>query len=299
MRLERLLLPIALLLVPADPGTTDGATFPRAGPPPAVTAVTAVAARPLLEDNQVIAFYGNPNSRRMGILGEYPKEDLARLLAAYARLYDEANGKTGVVPAFHLVYGTCWPGGEIGYLDEATVIDYIEFARSRGMAVILDHQIGRYGVRESLERMLPFLRWPNVHLALDPEWRTEAPMEEIGSISAEELNEAQGAMSAWLAGPGECRMLVVHQFRNRMIEGRERVRADFPGVTLVHTADGFGPPDLKRDAYARNAGAENMPVKGFKLFLRTDVEGAGWDEPLLTPPEVLSLQPRPSLVIYQ
>ncbi len=265
-------------------------------------AALAEAAIPVLANNQVLAFYGHPNSKRMGILGEYPKEELARLLKGYAKLYDEANGPLlGVVPAFYLIYGTCWPGGEIGYLRDSIVQDYIDYASREGMLVFIDHQIGKYPVEEAMRRLLPFTKYPNVHLALDPEWRTTAPMREIGSITAEELNAAQAALDAYLERegiPGR-KMLVVHQFKGKMIQGRERVRADYERVILIHTADGFGAPALKRNTYAFNALATNMPVKGFKLFFKSGYPGAGYDEPLLTPPEVIALDPMPRLIIYQ
>lgn len=256
---------------------------------------------PVLANNQVLAFYGHPFSKRMGILGEYSKEDLARLLKGYAKLYDEANGSLGVVPAFYLIYGTCWPGGEIGYLKDSVVKDYIEYAASQGMIVFVDHQIGRFTVEEAVKRLLPYLKYPNVHIALDPEWRTTAPMQEIGYITAEEVNKAQAMIAEYLDRQGipGVKMLVVHQFKPSMIQGRDRVRADNERVLLVHTADGFGPPALKKNAYALNALAGNMPLKGFKLFFKTTVPGAGYDNPLLTPPEVLALTPRPVLIIYQ
>jgi len=256
---------------------------------------------PVLANNQVLAFYGHPNSRRMGILGEYPKEDLARLLKGYAELYDEANGPAGVIPAFYLIYGTCWPEGEIGYLRTSIVEDYIEYARKSGMLVFVDHQIGRFPVADAVKRLLPFLKYPNVHLALDPEWRTTLPMKEIGTVSADEINAAQAMVQDYLDREGipGVKILVVHQFKGRMIPDRARVRADFGRVLLVHTADGFGPPALKRHAYAFNSQATNMPLKGFKLFFKSDTPGAGFDEPLLTPPEVLALEPRPSVIIYQ
>lgn len=256
---------------------------------------------PALANNQILAFYGKPDSRSMGILGEYSKEDLATMLEAYARLYDERNGEQGVVPAFYLIYGTCWPGGEIGYLRDSLVKEYIEFARARGMLVFIDHQIGKYPVAEAVDRLLPWLKYPNVHIALDPEWRTESPMEKIGEVSADEINAAEDAMSRYLVAEGlpAGKMLVIHQFQDRMIAERWRVRADYDGVLLVHTADGFGPPALKRWSYSTNAKAENMPLKGFKLFFKTDVTGAGYDDPLLLPEEVLSMDPRPRLIIYQ
>ena len=85
----------------------------------------------------------------------------------------------------------------------------------------------------------------------------------------------------------------------KMITGRDRVRATWPGVRLVHTADGFGSPSLKRSTYAWNARATNMPRKGFKLFFKSKVPGAGYDDPLLSPDQVLGLVPSPELIIYQ
>jgi hypothetical protein len=268
---------------------------------PENAAVNRAATIPIIANNQILAFYGKPDSRSMGILGEYSKEDIAQLLEGYARLYSVRNNGQGIVTAFYLIYGTCWPGGEIGYLKDSIVQEYIDFARGRGMLVFVDHQIGKYPVTEAMRRLLPWLRYPNVHIALDPEWRTESPMREIGSISAEELNAAQAEMSAYLDTEGilGVKMLVVHQFNDRMIADRERVRADYDGVLLIHTADGFGPPALKRASYSFNAKASNMPLKGFKLFFKTDVAGAGYDDPLLLPAEVLALDPCPRLIIYQ
>lgn len=256
---------------------------------------------PLLAGNQVIAFYGKPGAVNMGVLGEYSKEQLAPLLEAYARLYDEANGPLGVIPAFHIIYGTVWPEGEIGKLSKAVTEDYIRFAAERGWVVILDHQIGKYTVAESVRAMLPFLRYPNVHLAIDPEWRTLMPMKEIGSISGPELNEAQRIVDDYLREqdlPG-IRMLVVHQFTAKMIVQRETVRANFDRVLLVHNADGFGSPELKRHSYRYNALATNMPVKDFKLFFEAKLPAAGSDRPLMKPEEVLALNPMPLLIMYQ
>lgn len=256
---------------------------------------------PTLANSLILAFYGNPNSKRMGILGEYSKEDLAKLLRGYQKLYETAAGGTNVVAAYYLIYGTCWPGGEIGYLKDSVVKDYIDYAASQGMLVFIDQQIGKYPVADAVKRLLPFLKYPNVHLALDPEWRTVSPMKEVGAISADELNTAQAMIQDYLDCqriPG-VKMLVVHQFHMRMIEDRSKVHADFGRVVLIHTADGFGPPALKRSTYAYNALAENMPIKGFKLFFKTTVPGAGYDEPLLTPEQVLALNPEPRVVIYQ
>jgi hypothetical protein len=267
----------------------------------AETAVVSTDRQPLLAGNQVLAFYGKPGSKSMGILGEYSKEQIAPLLEGYAKLYDDANGMMGVVPAFYIIFGTCWPEGEIGFLRRSIVEEYIQFAADKGWIVFLDHQLGKFGVEESVQSMLPYLQYPNVHLAIDPEWRTLKPMQEIGSITGTELNEAQRMIDSYLIEhnlPG-IRMLVVHQFRSTMIRDMATVNAGFDRVVLVHTADGFGSPELKKNTYAWNARALNMPVKGFKLFFESSVAGAGWDKPLMLPEEVLALEPMPLVVMYQ
>ncbi|MDR0629063.1 MAG: hypothetical protein LBG24_05410 [Treponema sp.] len=255
----------------------------------------------ILLNNDVLAFYGHPNSVNMGILGRYPIEELDARLTKLAAEYRAVNGGRGVRKAFYIIFGTVWPQGEIGIINEQLLMKYINYGLDHDMLVFIDHQIGRYNPVDAIKRMFPFLHYPNVHLALDPEWRTTKPMQEIGTVTAEEINQVQKAMEEYILAnqiPGE-RMLVIHQFNWRMIRNREQVRTNFQRVRLVHCADGFGPPHLKRDSYAFNAQAFNMPVKGFKLFYNFSIPGAGYDNPLLSPKQVFELTPRPYVIMYQ
>jgi len=255
----------------------------------------------LLLNNDILAYYGHPNSRNMGILGRHTMEELNTMLTELAAEYEAVSGGRKVRKAFYLIYGTVWPAGEIGIIGNETLTRYIEFGLENDILIFIDHQIGRYDPIDSLRRMLPWLRYPNVHLALDPEWRTTKPMVEIGRVSAEEINRAQQVMEDYIIEnniPGE-RMLVIHQFNYVMIGNRENVRSDFNRVRLVHCADGFGSPRVKRDSYAFNALASNIPVKAFKLFYNLGIPGAGYDSPLMTPREVYELNPRPYIIMYQ
>lgn len=260
-----------------------------------------LAHRPVFLNDDIIAYYGHPGSPYMGILGRHSMEELSDLLDQLAGDYDAVNGVRGVRRAFYLIYGTVQPGGRIGYLGEDKLLEYLNFALERGILVFLDHQIGRGDPAASLAEMLPYLAWPNVHLALDPEWRTTRPMRVIGGVEAEEINRVQELMSRYIEENGIQgeRILVVHQFDWRMIKDRDRVQTGRRQVHLVHCADGFGSPELKRSSYAYNALASNMPIKGFKLFYNFNIPGAGYDNPLLEPEEVTALVPRPVLVIYQ
>ncbi len=255
----------------------------------------------VLLNNDVVAIYGKPNAYTMGLLGQYPLEKIEPIVNKFVKMYDDANEERGVVPAFYIIYGTCWPEGEIGILPRKITEKYIEYAAEKGWFVYLDHQIGKYTVEEAMEALLPFLKYPNVHLALDPEWRTTKPMKVIGSVTGQEVNIAQKMMNDYIIEndiPGN-RMLVIHQFNCNMIRNRRAVRSDFERVQLIHCSDGFGSPRLKKDSYAYNALATNMPLKSFKLFLKPTVDGAGYDQPLMKPEEVLELNPRPCFIMYQ
>ena len=237
----------------------------------------------------------------MGILGRYSIEDLDKRLTTLTEEYRALSGGRNIIKAFYIIYGTVWPKGDIGYIDDATLKRYIDYAMKNDMLVFIDHQIGRFDPIDSLKKMLPWLKYPNVHLALDPEWRTNKPMQEIGHVTGEEINRAQRLMEEYIIAnnlPGE-RFLVIHQFNWRMIRNRERVLSNFRRVRLVHCADGIGNPAQKRDSYAFNAQARNIPIKSFKLFYNLGIPGAGFDHPLLTPKEVYSLNPRPYIIMYQ
>ncbi len=255
----------------------------------------------VLDGQMVVAYYGQPSSRRMGILGEQSMEAMKADLDATVKTWEAVAGDRKVVPAFHLIYATCYPDANVGLLSDATVTKYVEYAARNNTLVILDHQLGKYSIEAAVAKMLPWLKYPNVHLAIDPEWKTLNPGVELGTIRAEDVNTAQQMMNDYLKDnelPGK-RMLILHQFHAKMISNRTAVRADFPLVDLVHHADGFGPPQLKVDTYNFLAGMTNLPVKGFKLFLTKSWKTNGMDTPLLTPTQVMNLTPKPVYISYQ
>jgi len=253
----------------------------------------------LLLNNYLLVFYGHPQSRGMGIIGRYTKPVLLERMTALAEEYREIAGKN-VIKAFHIIYGTVHPDASIGIIDHSLLREWIEFAQENNMLIFIDHQMGRHTPEESLRRMFRWLHYPNVHLAIDPEWRTLRPLIEIGHVTADELNHLQQIMEDYLIQnnlPGE-RFLVVHQFNHIMIRNRPDVRSDFQRVRLVHNAAGIGTPQMKRDMYQFMARATNMPVKGFKLWFDFGFAGHT-DTPLMTPREVMGLRPRPYLIMYQ
>ncbi len=121
------------------------------------------------------------------------------------------------------------------------------------------------------------LRYPNVGLALDPEWRMHrggVPGRVIGSVAAAEVNRT----SAWLSRMTTEydlpeKLFVLHQFRTTMIEdiGLVRRRA---GLALVQHVDGFGTPGQKLATYHTVEHSSKFSM-GFKLFYDEDVHRMG------------------------
>lgn len=256
----------------------------------------------LFANNHILAYYGNPNSKIMGIVGRHPKNELAEMLKKKASLYDALNAEKGVIPALYLIYGTCQPKGNINLMKPDAVKSYIEFAVENGFLIYIDHQIGKYSLEDTMNSILPFLKYPNVHLAIDLEWRTTRPMKEIGFIRAAELNRVQEMMKKYIAYNGikGKRQLVFHQFHFKMVRDIHEVKAAYDPVLLVHSTSGWGKPSLKLATHARNAKAVNISYKAFKLwYYYSDKKGVHFDNPLMTPKQVLALDPQPGLIIYQ
>ncbi len=257
----------------------------------------------LFASNHIIAYYGHPNSKYMGILGRHSKQALTKMLLTEASNYDATNGSKGVVPALYLIYATAQPEGRIAYLNDKIMTAYIEYAYSNRMLVYMDHQIGKYGPENAIKRLLPWLKYPNVHIAIDPEWRTERPMKVVGHITGEELNIAQAMMHDYMLSNNiqGIKQLVFHQFKAQMVWHRNKAHSEYSNVLLVHSTSGWGSPKLKKGTHKFNSEATNMPYKAFKLWYYPgmQVKGLHYDSPLMTPASVLNLKPQPGLIIYQ
>mgnify|MGYP006910590190 CR=1 FL=1 len=257
----------------------------------------------LMVSNQIVAYYGHPQARWMGIVGRHPKEILGPMLSRTAAAYDRINGPKKTVPAFYLIWGSAQPRGEIQFMDKRILDSYIRYTATNGYLLILDHQIGKYGPIKAVEQLLPFLRYPHVHLAIDPEWRTLRPMKEIGYVTGEEINQAQALMRTYILTnriPGK-RMLIVHQFEDKMFVRRHQIRTVYDPVVFVHSVSGWGSPSMKLGTWNRHTQATNLPHKGFKLWYYPGIQRPGlhYDYPLMSHQAVVALQPSPVLIMYQ
>jgi hypothetical protein len=258
----------------------------------------------ILPARRIVAFYGNPLSRRMGVLAEKPVDSmLARLDREVAR-WEKADSTMPVQPALHLIavvaQGTPGKDGKYRQRADTGLIEKVYgWAQSRHALLFLDVQLGRSTLAEELPRLVPFLRRPDVHLGLDPEFAMGPhgiPGHRIGTLDAKDVNEAIDLLASLVTQDSlPPKVLVVHRFTKDMLTNYDKIRLD-PRVQVVINMDGWGPPWMKRESYRRYVAKYPVEYTGFKLFFHNDTKAG---DPLMTPRQVLALFPRPVYIQYQ
>ena len=250
---------------------------------------------------QIVAFYGHPGVRSMGVLGHGTPAEVAGEIAEWTERYDRLNGPRGAVGAYHLITGVAQAnptsdGTWLYRLPDDRIATYVEAAREHGMLLFIDNQIGWSDPLSEVKLLEEFLREPFVHMALDPEFATEPlgvrPGRAIGGITGAQVNEVLLYLSQLVAREGlPPKILMVHQFADRMLHDREVIVAQ-PGVELSIDMDGIGSPRAKLYGYGLYAITEPSQLPAFKLFF-------GQDNPLISPEDVLAIDPVPDVIIYQ
>jgi hypothetical protein len=297
----------------------DSAKWPVKGPDPLPGS--------LLPDHRIIAYYGNPRSTRMGIMGQVPSDSMLPRLEKVAMEWALADPERKVMPALHLIATVAQgkPGAGKKYrlrMGDSLINTVASWAEERGWIVFLDIQIGHSTVPAELEPLLPFLERPYVHLALDPEFAMKSgglPGKRIGTLDAEDVNHAIDVLGKVVTERNlPPKVLVVHRFTRKMLTNTDQIRLD-PRVQVVIQMDGFGSPYLKQDAYRFWISPHPVQYAGFKLFYKNDrdprTKAAGFvpscdqvtyelvgcgDDGLMTPEQVIeSLYPVPLYIQYQ
>jgi len=268
---------------------------------PRVQQVALPAAGPgsILAHERIVEYYGNPYSAEMGILGQLSKAELVSALQRRAAQYAAVTGGT-VQPAIHMVVTVAQAGAGSDGLYRArmplgVVEDYANLAGANGMLFFIDIQLGRSTVQAELAPWLDLLKRPYVHLAIDPEfdmWGSEVPGVDFGHMTAAEVNYVQGVLSGLVSQYSlPNKIFEIYQFTPGMLPDKGNIARN-ANVDLVVNMDGFGSQWLKIQHY--NWYVRDTPVEyaGIKLFFDQDPD-------LMTPAQVLSLDPKPDIIMYQ
>jgi hypothetical protein len=261
----------------------------------------------ILPKRRIVAYYGNPHSKRMGVLGEYAPDEMLSKLDKTVALWHAADPSTPVIPAIHLVAVVAQgsPGSDGGWRRREmakTIEQAYGWAQSRKGLFFVDIQAGHSTLQAELPLLLKYLERPDVHLGVDPEfymhYKREGlrPSSKVGQMMASDVNYAIRTLDSLVAAKHlPPKILVVHRFRADMVPDPQNIKPT-PRVQVVMDMDGWGPPWLKFDSYRDYEVAAPVQFTGFKIFYHNDVRK---NDPLLTPQEVLALRPRPLYIQYQ
>jgi len=255
----------------------------------------------LFPSRRLVALYGVPGAPSLGVLGEQPLEaTLARakaVAADYAPLSD-----VPVVPALEIIatVASDAAGGDGNYSSEDSVEDllpWIQAADAAGVYVVLDLQPGHTDFLTQAKRYAELLAFPNVGLALDPEWRLrpgQRHMAQIGSVGVGEVNQ----VVSWLGDLTRDRklpqkLLILHQFRLSMISDRASLDMSREELAVLIHVDGNGSQPQKQSTWRTlTATPPAGSWLGWKNFYDED-------PPPYPPAETMAVTPTPFFVSYQ
>jgi hypothetical protein len=259
----------------------------------------------ILPFHRVIAYYGNYFSTRMGILGEFPKDEMLKKLKGELARWQKADTSTPVMPALHYIATTAQqaPGKDGSYrlrMPHREIDRTLEYAKEINALVFIDIQVGLSTLQREMPTFEKYLSMPNVHFGIDPEFSMKGgqrPGTVIGTFDAADINYA----TEYLAGLVRKhnlppKILVVHRFTQGMVTNYRNI-VKRPEVQIVMDMDGWGEPAKKFNTYRSFIHKEPVQFTGFKLFYKNDVKLP--PNRMLTPEELMTLKPRPVYIQYQ
>ena len=260
----------------------------------------------ILPYKRVVTYYGNLYSKKMGALGEYAPKEMLRMLYAEVSKWEKIDPKTPVQPALHYiaVVAAGDPGKDGKYrnrMPDKQIDSVLTIAKmKKDMIVFLDIQVALSTIREELPRLEKYLKMPNVHLGIDPEFSMKGgqkPGSVIGSFDAADVNYVASYLTDLVNKYNlPPKILVLHRFTQSMLKNTALIEKR-PEVQFVVDMDGWGAPSRKIETYKYFVAEEPVQFTGFKLFYKNDLKHA--PNRLLTPAELLTLKPVPMYIQYQ
>ena len=266
----------------------------------------------ILPFSRVVAYYGNLYSKGMGVLGQYPEDEMLAKLTGEVNKWEIADPNTPVVPALHYIavvaqsspgamgkYIARMPDSEIDKV--LAIAAKIPASRQGGNAIVfLDIQVGFSDLQTEVPLLEKYLKLPNVHLGVDPEFSMKTgirPGKIVGTLDATDINFAANYLAKIVRENNlPPKILVVHRYTEKMVTNYKEI-TPLPEVQIVMNMDGWGGAAKKIGTYKSFIYPEPVQFTGFKLFYKNDIITP--NSTLMTPEDLLKLNPRPSYIQYQ
>jgi hypothetical protein len=271
----------------SDPA--EGAELPRGG-------------REVFPRYRLVGYAGLTGATTLGRLGTGPLDQRVGELERRATSY--AAGRE-ILPVLEVIASIVQgkPGRDGRYrvrITDDQIATYYEAARKHKALLLLNIQPGQSEFLPEAKAYERWLKLPDVGVALDPEWAMDPgqrPGHYYGHTTGAELDGVAGYLSGLVEEYDlPEKVMVYHQVARSVIRNEAGLH-QHPGVVLIKSVDGLGPPGPKITTYrAVNKTTPKFVHACFKLFFTEDAEGGGR---LMSPQEVLALKPRPEYVMYE
>jgi hypothetical protein len=259
----------------------------------------------ILPFKRILAFYGNLYSTRMGILGELPADQMLAKLQSTKEQWEAADPTTPVLPAVHYIAIVAQAdGGADGMyravMPEKEIDKAHELAKRANGILILDLQVGKSTIQTELPKFNKYLEQPDVHLGMDPEFSMKSghkPGDVVGTYDATDINYVINYLSEIVKEKQlPPKVLIVHRFTKNMVTQASSITPTREVQVVMHM-DGWGPQANKIGTYNSFVAPEPVQFTGLKIFYKNDLKPPSTG--LLTPKEVLRLNPVPIYIQYQ
>jgi len=260
----------------------------------------------ILPFKRVIAYYGNLYSKQMGILGELPPKEMLAKLKEEVKKWEAADSTTPVQPALHYIAVTAQgsPGADGKYklrMPFNQIDKVLEMAKLIDAIVFIDIQIGLSTLETEVPLLEKYLKMPNVHLGIDPEYSMKTgkkPGSVIGSFDAVDINFTTKYLAKLVRENNiPPKILVVHRFTNPMVTNYKQIKTR-PEVQIVMDMDGWGESERKVGTYYHFVATQPVEYTGFKIFYKNDTKKVNRQQ-VMQPEQLLKLKPRPIYIQYQ
>jgi hypothetical protein len=173
-------------------------------------------------------------------------------------------------------------------------------AKKMNALVFIDVQVALSTREEEIPQLEKYLKLPNVHLGIDPEFSMKTgkkPGSVIGTMDAADINYTTNYLAKLVkANNLPPKILVVHRFTQGMVTNYKQIKLQ-PEVQIVMDMDGWGHQARKFNTYKQFVYKEPVQFTGFKIFYKNDLREA--NSHVLQPAEVLKLKPQPIYIQYQ
>ncbi len=277
----------------------------------------------VLPTHRVVAFYAIPNAEATGpayILNASMLAALQAQGAAYQKLDPTHPVQPGIDLVASIPDGYPGPQGYYSHhLDAATIQSYVNFCQQNNLLLFLDLDFGLAPISKELDFFLPYLeKYSFVHMAVDPEWmfprHDGIPGINLSNVRSSDLNPIISALAALpMKYHVPRKILIIHQYRsdgdglkNPYDAGQAEIAdkgnlLNDPRVDVVIHIDSVGgyTGDQADKTWQYNTWVgqdmqkyHNFRYGGFKMFYHIEAKT------LMTPQQVLALNPPPLVVTY-